>query len=217
MIFNTVDIVVKTYLDDIIEKKIIAKASQPSNFKDIKQESACPFSKFASKFSMPTIRSCDGANALFEKSLLIKSPADYHFQANDTTFESRSPEQFFIVASHPHEQIQVTPFKFYPKLSYPAFLDVRGGVQLLVHKAYYHTKNYRVYPSGIVGGEFNPNIIFELQPNTEDFIDYLEPLVYFTAMTDKKIKVHYEKITRQEYDNKKLKYIPRRFSRHTLG
>lgn len=217
MIFNTVDIVVKTYLDDIIEKKIIGKASQPSDFKNIKQESACPFSKFAKKFNKTTIKSCDGANALFEKSLLIKSPSDYHFEAKETTFESRSPQQFFDVSSHPHEQIQVTPFKFYPKLAYPAFLDVKGGVKLLLHKAYYHAKNERVYPSGIVGGEFNPNVIFELQPNAEDFIEYLEPLVYLTALTDKKIKVHYEKITKQQFENIQLKFVPRRFLRHTIG
>ncbi len=217
MFFNTVDIVVKTYLDDIIDKKIISKATQPLEFKNIKQESACPFSKFANKFNLPTIRSCDGMNGLFEKSLLIKSCADFHFDAKENTFESRSPNGFFEVSEHHHRQIQITPFKFYPKIIYPAFLDVKGDVKLLLHKAYYHSKSSRLYPTGIVGGEFKPNIIIELEQNTEDFIDYLEPLVYFTALTNKNIKVHYEHITKNKFDEKNFKFAQRRFSRHTVG
>lgn len=216
MFFNTVDIIVKTYLDDIIDKKLISKATQPSEFKTIKQESACPFSKFAKKFNLATIRSCDGVNGLFEKSLLVRSCADFHFDAKENTFESRSPDGFFEVYDHPHNQIQVTPFKFYPKIVYPAFLDVKGGVDLLLHKAYYHSKSSRLYPTGIIGGEFQPNIIMELEQNTEDFIDYLEPLVYFTALTDKKIKVHYEHITKAQFEEKRLRFAPRRFSRHTV-
>lgn len=216
MFSKTVDIIVKTYLDDILDKKLIAKATHPAEFKDIKQESVCPFSKFASKFTKSTIKSCDGVNGLFEKSILIKSCADFHFNAKETTFESRSTGNIFEVSDHPHSQIQVTPFKFYPKIIYPAFLDVKGDIKLLLHKAYYHSKNARLYPTGVVGGEFQPNIIFELEPNTEDFIDYLEPLVYFTALTDKKIKVHYENITKAAFEEKRLKFYPRRFHRHTV-
>lgn len=211
-----IDIVVHTHLVDIIEKRVIEKAAQPSAFRGIKQESECPFSKFASKFTKATIRSCDGANALFEKSLLVKSCADFHFEASDSSFNWKSASRLFDVSAHDHNQIQVTPFKFYPKIMYPAFIEAKNNVQLLLHKAYYHTKNDRVYPTGIVGGTFNPNVIFELEPNTEDFIEYLEPLVYFTALTDKKIKLHYELITEQQYNDKRLKLERRRFARHTI-
>ena len=216
MFFNTVDIVVKTYLDDIIDKKLISKATHPPEFKNIKQESACPFSKFANKFNLATIKSCDGVNALFEKSLLVKSCADFHLDAKESTFESRVPADFFEISDHPHRQIQVTPFKFYPKILYPALLDVKKDIKLLLHKAYYHSKSHRLYPTGIVGGEFQPNIIMELEQNTEDFIEYLEPLVYLTALTDKKIKVHYEHITKANFAEKRLMFARRRFSRHTV-
>jgi hypothetical protein len=216
-VFNkTIDVVVKTHLQDIIENKIIEKASQPKEFKNIKIESSCPFSKFANKFNLLTIKTCDGMNTLFEKSLIIKSCSDYHFQSGDDFFNYTVPSNTFKINEHQHREIQVTPFKFYPKILFPAFISTKKDVQFLIHKAYYHSKNARIYPSGIIGKEFTPNIIFELEKNTEDFIDYLEPLVYVTAMTDKKIKVHYELITEQEFNSKCFKYEKRRFSRHTV-
>lgn len=217
MFNKTIDVIIKTPLQDIIDKKIIDKASQPNEFKNINIESSCPFSKFSKKFTKSTIRTCDGANDLFNKSLLLKSCADFYFKSEDQNFESNSPSNLFNVLAHPHEQIQVTPFKFYPKIMFPAFICTYPNIQFLLHKAYYHAKNDRIYPTGIVGGDFNPNIIFELEPNKEDFIDYLEPLVYFTALTDKKINVEYELITEQQFNLMKLKFEKRRFSRHTIG
>lgn len=216
MFNRVIDIVVQTHLSDVIEKKIIEKATQPSAFKNIKQQTACPMSKFASKFIKANIKSCDGVNALFEKSLVVKSPADFHFVANGDTFQSSSASRLYNVREHEHEQIQVTPFKFYPKIMFPAFVHARTDAQFLLHKAYYHAQNKRVYPSGVISGLFNPNVIFELEPNTEDFVDYLEPLLYLTVMADKKIKVHYELISEQQFAQMQLKFEKRRFYHHSV-
>jgi hypothetical protein len=216
MFSKTVDVVVETYLADVIENKIIEKATQPLAFKGIKQQTTCPFSRFASKFTKPTIKSCDGVNALFEKSLIIKAPSEFYLKSEDATFQSQSPSRLYDIQYHQHDEIQVTPFKFYPKIMFPAFVQAKEDMQFLIHKAHYHSKNSRVYPSGIIKGSFCPNIIFELEKNTEDFIEYLEPLLYLTVMTDKKIKVHYELITEQEFNRKKLKFERRKFSRHTV-
>jgi hypothetical protein len=216
--FNTsIDIVVKTYLQDIIDEKLIEKTTQPKEFKNIAINSSCPMSKFANKFNYRTIRTCDGVNTLFNKSLIIKSCSDFYFKSDDTTFTSSSPSKLFTVGAHEHKEIQVTPFKLYPKIFYPAFVSLPGNVSALVHKAHYHSKNNRVYPSGIISGEFTPNIIFELEPNTEDFVEYKEPLVYITPLSDKKIKVHYELLTEQKFRDMLNKYESRRFSRHTVG
>lgn len=216
MFNRTVDIVVQTHLTDVIENKIIEKATQPKEFKGIKSESACPFSKFASKFTKPTIRGCSGINSLFEKSLIVKSPSDFHFSSGEDSFQSSSPSPLFQVGAHLHSEIQVTPFKFYPKILFPAFIHSKSDVQFLLHKAHYHSNNKRVYPSGVISGLFNPNIIFELERNTEDFIDYMEPLLYLTAMTDKKIKVHYELITQSQFNEMQLKYMKRRFYHNAI-
>lgn len=216
MFNRTVDIVVQTYLTDVLKKSIIEKATQPKQFKGIKSESACPFSKFASKFTKANIKTCNGVNNLFDKSLIIKSPSDFHFSSGEDSFQSSSPSSLFQVGEHPHSEIQVTPFKFYPKIFFPAFIHSKNDVQFLLHKAYYHSNNKRVYPSGVIGGLFTPNIIFELERNTEEFIDYMEPLLYLTALTDKKIKVHYELITEQQFSQMTLKNAKRRFYHHTI-
>lgn len=216
MFNKTLDIVIQTHLQDIIENKIIEKATFPKEYKNIVTESSCPFSKFADKFKIPNIKSCDGVTNLLEKSLLIKSCADFHFKSTETEFSSTSPSRLFNVQGHKHNEIQVTAFKFYPKIIYPAFITPNKNADFLIHRAYYHSTNNRIYPSGVISGEFSPNVIFELEKNTEDFIEYLEPLLYVTAMTDKKIKVHYELITEQQFIQKSLKYERRRFSKHTV-
>jgi hypothetical protein len=217
MFSNSIDVVIKTYLQDVIDEKLIEKTTQPKEFKNIVIDSKCPLSKFANKFNNRTIRTCDGVNTLFSKSLTIKSCADFHFVSDSNTFNSSSPSKLYKVGAHEHKEIQVTPFKFYPKILYPAFVSLPKDVSALIHKAHYHSKNNRVYPSGIISGEFTPNVIFELETNTEDFIEYGEPLLYITPLSNKKIKVHYELITEQQYNNMLIKYESRRFSRHTVG
>ncbi len=216
MFNKTLDVIVQTHLQDVIDKKIIEKAVFPNDFRNIKNESACPFSKFADKLRLPTIKSCNGVTNLLEKSILIKSPADFYFKSDETNFTSQSPSRLYDVQFHEHREIQVTEFKFYPKIMFPAFITAKKDLQFLLHKAYYHSKNNRVHPSGIIQGSFCPNIIFELEKNAEDFIEYLEPLLYVTLLTDKKIKVHYELISESEFAQKKLVYDRRKFSRHTV-
>ena len=217
MFNKTIDIVIKSPYEYVLTNKLVGKAHQPDEFKNIKIESTCPFSKFAKKFNKTTIRSCDGANDLFARSLLLRSPAEYYFKADDNLYSFSSPDAKYIVGDHPHEQIQTTPFKFYPKIIYPALVEVKQNISFLEHKAYYHSKNDRVYPSGVVNERtFKPNVIFELEKNTEDFIEYKEPLLYLTLLSDKKFKVHYELITEQEFKQNNFRFEPKTFSRHTI-
>lgn len=216
MFNKTIDVVIKTHSQDIINKKIIEKVGFPSEYKNIKTKSHCPFSKFSEKFLTPTIKSCDGLANLFQSSLMIKSWADFYFKSDDNNFNSSSPSNFSDVQFHLHDEIQVTPFKFYPKLMSPFFLSVKKDVKFLLHKAYYHDLTKRQYPVGVVSGSFSPNIIFELEKNSEDFIDYLSPMVYLTALSDKKIKLHYELIEEKDFLNLRMMYDKKRFSHHTV-
>lgn len=206
MFNKTIDVIVYSHNEKILQDKIIKKADIPEDFEKIKNISRCPFSKFSKYIPLPTIKHCVGIQKFFDKTILLNSWSDIYLKGIEKDFEYLLANNDFEISMHPNEQFEPLFNKMVsPKLMSPFFIKVKNNPMFLGTEAFYHYKNNRKYanlkiPSGIITGSFRTNVITFLNENDESFIKYNDPLMYLTLLDNQKIKIHYEFIGKQKFN-----------------
>lgn len=200
MFNKTIDVKIFTTNEILIKDKILGLASNPDDFKEVKAESRCPFSKFSKYILNPTIVNCNGINHFFNKTLLLNCWSDVVLKAHDNNIEYEFANKSFGLSQHGNHQFKpMYENMVAPKLEAPFFIETSEKLNVLGSEAFYHFKNNRTYdnlkfPSGIIPTNFRPNVIGMIKSGEESFIKYNDPLMYFTFLTNKNIKIHYELI-----------------------
>jgi hypothetical protein len=208
MFNRTVDVVISSFNEQLIEDKIIGQARMPETFNQIETQSRCPFSKFAKSLPKLNVKHCSGIQDLLKQTLLVSSWSDIHLQTDSehTHYMIANPQ--FKLGEHSREQFDpLFPGTLSPKLMAPLFIDIPKDISVMASEAFYHFQADRTYsnlriPSGIIKGKFRPNVITLMPQNEECFIKYNDPLMYLTLLTDRKIKIHYELIKSSEFEHK---------------
>jgi len=207
MFNRIVDVVVKTPYEILIQDKIVSRATIPQSYENLNPPSICPFSKFADKLKLRTMKKCDGINSLFSKSLLVSSWSDYRIGVDENgtiTYNVPDHKHFYVGEHATHEYDAVFKNKVCPKLISPFIIETKNSNFLMTKAIYHQTENctYKdlMIPQGITPTRAHMNVITLSEKNVEHFIPYKSPLVYLTLMENKQFKIHYEVISKQQFD-----------------
>lgn len=226
MFNKNLDVIIYTTFEQLITDKVINNAKKPEQFGEVKTESMCPFSKFAKYMPFRNIKHCSGINKFFDRTLLLNSWSDFYLKANDDFVEYLVPAQKYEITEHKQEQFRPLYEKMIaPKLVSPFIVKLPTGTTTIFTEAFYHYKNGRKYkdfkiPSGVITHSYSPHVIGMMESEKEVFINYLDPLAYLTIVTDKKIKINYELISNESFNNKRRQLAASTFidgSRHIFN
>jgi hypothetical protein len=164
--FNSYTIKIYTFSQKLIDDKIFAKATTPEAYAKIETKSKCPMSKFAKYMPFLTLKHCSGISSFYNRSLLMKSWADYYACTLNGKSFSLSADKKYTVRDHPKEQFSpMFGDKIALKLMSPFIIEAPKNLMFLVSEAVYHYDENREYKNikclqGVVAETNQSNIIF---------------------------------------------------------